>query len=369
MLSETQLNKLPNDIVKIAQQFEDEQLSEAISIVNKYIKDMEEKGTFDKSAFYEEIARFNIKYKKSNRKVVKDLVKAGVATLIAAKTLSDKEDEKKYKENNKKLNTTGTNKILNRQAKDYSKYIKETFKTTGFQDVKGAAEPRKVLLRVVDRYSNSVINGDITYQEATKRITKEIAGNGIKCIEYKSGVFRNVDVVARQSVLSYAKQLSEQCAIKNGLNSGVTIFEFTAHANARPTHQVWQGKRFDLQGIEYPTLKQLTNGEENDYGCQHTYFPVLNKSDRYMYTSKELANINTSSFMYNGKAYNGYEAKETQRRYEREIRALKRQKNSLENTEIETKDISYKIRKKTKEYNSFSEAAGISPKPNRLTVY
>lgn len=51
---------------------------------------------------------------------------------------------------------------------------------------------------------------------------------------------------------------------------------------------------------------------------------------------------------------------------ERSVRALKREKEALKALGMDTKEITAKISRKTREYNEFCGMCGINPKPNRL---
>lgn len=54
------------------------------------------------------------------------------------------------------------------------------------------------------------------------------------------------------------------------------------------------------------------------------------------------------------------------RSMERSVRALKREKEALKALGMDTKEITAKISRKTREYNEFCGMCGINPKPNRL---
>lgn len=205
-------------------------------------------------------------------------------------------------------------------------------------------------------------DGNTTIQKAINELINELS-KGLKVVDYNKTT-RNVDVYVRQ--LCYyteresTNRLKEQFAKDNDLH----IWEFSAHADARPSHQIWQGKRFDDTGKDYPTHQKLNNFEdETDYNCRHRKYPVWDKNDKYMYSRKELANINSKPFMWGGKDLDGYQQTQKARAMERRIRELKR-KNILDpnqNTEM-------LIRKKTKEYREFMKKCDTYPRYDRLKV-
>ena len=70
----------------------------------------------------------------------------------------------------------------------------------------------------------------------------------------------------------------------------------------------------------------------------------------------------------NGRTYSYYDVLQGMRRREREIRALKREKEALEKLGEDAAAVKAKIRQKTKEYNSFCDICEVRQKPERLRV-
>ena len=73
-----------------------------------------------------------------------------------------------------------------------------------------------------------------------------------------------------------------------------------------------------------------------------------------------------------GKEYTMYEATQEQRKMERQIRELKRERQAqVDSGQPDSKvmdKVSTKLKEKTKEYKEFSAAAGLRAKPDRLKV-
>lgn len=63
-----------------------------------------------------------------------------------------------------------------------------------------------------------------------------------------------------------------------------------------------------------------------------------------------------------------YEATQVQRKYERELRALKRQRSALEEIGETDEYLDYTISRKQSAYRAFSKLAGIRPKLERATI-
>lgn len=220
----------------------------------------------------------------------------------------------------------------------------------------------------IEKNVSDVVDGKVPIEDAIADAINTLSKTGIKLIDYKSGITRNVDVYVRQQMLYAAKESTQELREENAKEDGITIWEFDAHPNARPSHQVWQGKRYDTTGKYYPTLDELTHGEHKDYGCKHRAFPVYNRKDKPMYTKKQLKNINTEPFVWNGKKYDGYEATQEMRKQERKIRELKRCLNLQAENDIDTTETNYKLKKADKEYTSFCKAFGTYRRNNRLNI-
>lgn len=109
-------------------------------------------------------------------------------------------------------------------------------------------------------------SGELDVVSAIRKAVAEMAGGGLRVVDYASGHTNRMDVAVRRAVLSGIKDTARETSRMRGEEMGVTIWEISAHSGARPTHQKWQGKRFDTTGTYYPTEQELTHGELNDYG-------------------------------------------------------------------------------------------------------
>lgn len=261
-------------------------------------------------------------------------------------------------------------KYTNTALKDTEKYFKKYIKSKGTNFVVGKGKKLpQYFTTFIEKEVQGVVDGTISMNDAIKKAIKELSDNGVSIIEYESGVKRNIDVFVRQQMLYAQRQSANEIREKYAEENGITIWEFDAHPNARPSHQKWQGKRFDTTGKYYPTKKQLNNDEDEDYGCKHIKYPVPDKDDPYMFTKEQLSNINTKPFEFNGKTYTGYEATQKQRLYERQIRALKREKKLNDEMGIVDETLEYRLKNKKKEYSQFCKAFGTYERIDRTTVY
>lgn len=67
-----------------------------------------------------------------------------------------------------------------------------------------------------------------------------------------------------------------------------------------------------------------------------------------------------------GKTYDYYAVTQKMRSMERGIRALKKERDALKAMNLDTKNIDYKIRRRTEEYKDFCKAAKVKEKTERL---
>lgn len=218
--------------------------------------------------------------------------------------------------------------------------------------------------------ATKVANGEIMLEDAIKKACHKLGQSGVSVVTYENTT-RKIDVYVRQELLYAQKQSYQDIQFKYASDNDITVFETDAHPNARPTHQVWQGRRWDTTGKLYPTFEELShgNGDYNDYNCLHVISPVANPNAPLRYTEDQLKNINTKPFNFRGKTYDGYEAKQRMRYLERQIRACKREKNLLDKKGLDNTKVAQKLKNWQSEYSQFCKAYGTYQRTNRTRVY
>ena len=181
-----------------------------------------------------------------------------------------------------------------------------------------------------------ITSGAFSYQEAIKNSIKNVAGNGAM-VTYPSGHTERIDVAVRRAVLTGVGQTCREIGMMNAEESGCDIMEISAHSGARPDHAKWQGQLVSLSGKNVGrtisgkkvlSLRQIGYGTGDGFGgwnCRHDWYPFFEGYSKPNYTKKQLEQLDERNIEYNGKMYNQYEISQIQRRYEREIRAAKRE--------------------------------------------
>ncbi len=186
-----------------------------------------------------------------------------------------------------------------------------------------------------------VTSGAFSYQQAIKQAVQNASRNGTSVL-YPSGHVDRLDVAVRRSVLTGVGQTVRHLSLINANDMGCDLMEITAHSGARPSHAVWQGKIVSLSGRKgYLSTKDIGYGSGDGFGgynCRHDWYPFFEGISKPAYTVKELEKLDERKIMYNGRMYNEYEISQIQRRYEREIRAAKREQSAFKVAVSETDD-------------------------------
>lgn len=239
-------------------------------------------------------------------------------------------------------------------------------------------------VKVADAYTRmtnlalvKVASGSYSYQQAIEDCVRDLARSGLRTIDFESGRSYQIDTAVRNAVMTASAQLAGEITMHNMEQTGAGYVEVSAHWGARTgsghaNHAGWQGKVYKVDGTDgvYPNLEQET-GYPSDpkglcgYNCRHTFHPFwpgISEPNKWPAEPEPKE--------WNGRTYDYYSATQEQRRREREIRALKRERDACEAAGLtgKAKQLGGLIGAKTDEYIEFSGAVEISPKRNRLRV-
>ena len=170
----------------------------------------------------------------------------------------------------------------------------------------------------------SVFEGSDTLASAVRKATRALGGSGLK-LTYRSeetgGLTEiSLDAGIRRNIVTAVAQATANYTLEDCSSNDIDLVQVSAHAGARPSHQVWQGKIYSISGNsrKYAKLSDATG-----YGtatglcginCKHHFFPYyegMGKTDWHIdLTASENEGL--------------YENLQKQRGYERNIRAWKR---------------------------------------------
>ena len=245
--------------------------------------------------------------------------------------------------------------------------------------------PAKAYQWALDAATLKVESGAISYGQAIKEAVRELASSGLRVVDYESGHRDHVDVAARRAVMTGVSQLCSKYTEQAAEYLETPYFEVSAHAGARDkpgpspwsSHKNWQGKVYSVRdGDIYPTIYKVcglgaVDGLEGA-NCRHRRFPWVEGVSERTYTDDQLKHIDDGlGCTYDGKTYTAYEATQMQRRVEREIRKLKREKAAYKAAGLHEDEtaVNIRLRRLNAKYKAFSAEAGLPEQSERMRVY
>ena len=105
--------------------------------------------------------------------------------------------------------------------------------------------------------------------------------------------------------------------------------------------------------------------------CRHRRFPWVEGVSERTYNDEQLEHIDDGlGCTFDGKTYTAYEATQEQRRVERTIRKLKREKAAYKAAGLheEEQAVNIRLRRLNAKYKAFSAAAGLPEQRERMKV-
>lgn len=286
--------------------------------------------------------------------------------------------------------------FLPQLVKAFEKQTRGEFKnlsrTTAFKSVNGYGPVESVYKRELDKAMIKVCSGTFSKEEVIRDTIHNLAASGLRTVKFESGYSMNLDTAVRNAVRTGVHQMQAKMMDENIRQTGVGYVYVPKHWGARnkgtghANHETWQGKVYavasgdhtgEAQRIGYHTIDDIyeatgysvDGSRENDplglhgYNCRHTHRPwFAGISDlRDFPEDPEPAPVTIG-----GKTYDHYAVTQKMRSMERGIRALKKEREALRAMDLDTKEIDYKIRRRTEAYKDFCKAAKVKEKSERL---
>lgn len=222
----------------------------------------------------------------------------------------------------------------------------------------------------LDNAVMDIHSGAFDYNTVLRRTINQMTASGIRYIEYDSGHRDRVNVAVRRAVLTGFRQVQGKINEQVAIDLNTDQYEVSYHVGARPTHQPWQGKVWNMQQLkEVCGLGEITGLK--GINCYHDYRPFPPGSVR-TYTDKQLAEMvkeeNTPK-EYNGKQYTTYEALQQQRKMERGMRAQRQRIKLLQEGGADSNDIilaKAKYQGQMQTYKDFSEKMKLPEQKERI---
>lgn len=244
--------------------------------------------------------------------------------------------------------------------------------------------PAKAYHWALDAATLKVESGAISYGQAIKDAVRELASGGLLVVDYESGHRDHVDVAVRRAVMTGVSQLCSKYTEQAAEYLETPYYEVSAHAGARDvpgrspwsSHKEWQGKVYSTRsGDIYPNIYEVcglgaVDGLEG-VNCRHRRFPWVEGVSERTYTDEQLEHIDDGlGCTFEGKTYTAYEATQEQRRVEREVRKIKREKAAYKAAGLreEEQAVNIRLRRLNAKYKAFSAAAGLPEQRERMKV-
>lgn len=286
--------------------------------------------------------------------------------------------------------------FLPQLVKAFEKQTRGEFKnlsrTTAFKSVNGYEPVESAYKRELDKAMIKVCSGTFSKEEVIRDTIHNLAASGLRTVKFESGYSMNLDTAVRNAVRTGVHQMQAKMMDENIRQTGVEYVYVPRHWGARnkgtghANHEAWQGKVYavaagdhtgEAQRIGYQTIEDIyeatgysvDGSRENDplglhgYNCRHTHRPwFAGISD----LSDFPEDPEPSPVTIGGKTYDYYAVTQKMRRMERGVRAFKKEREALRAMELDTKEIDYKIRRRTEAYKDFCKAAKVKEKSERL---
>lgn len=245
--------------------------------------------------------------------------------------------------------------------------------------------PAKAYQWALDSAALQVQSGAINYNQAIKTAVKELADSGLKVVDYESGHRDHIDVAVRRAVMTGVSQICAKYTEQSAEYLDTPYFEVSAHIGARDkpgpspwsSHKDWQGRVYSVRaGDIYPSIYDVcglgaVDGLEGA-NCRHRRFPWVEGVSERTYTDEQLEHIDDGhGCTFDGKDYTAYEATQMQRRIERTVRKLKREKAAYKAAGLHEDEtaVNIRLRRLNAKYKAFSAEAGLPEQPERMRVY
>lgn len=227
--------------------------------------------------------------------------------------------------------------------------------------------------RTIDAAILDITSGAFDYNSVLRRTVNTLVRSGIRTIDYASGYSSRVPVAARRAVMTGITQMTGRITDYNAEKLGAKYYEVAWHANARPSHRVWQGKVWSKeQLVTVCGLGSVTG--LCGVNCYHEYYPFFPGISERNWTDEWLREQNAKEDMpraWRGKEYTAYEATQKQRQMETSMRAQRQKVRCLKEGGANPDDIvieKARYQGQLQEYKRFCNDMGLTPQMDRVYI-
>lgn len=342
------------------------------------------------------VAKNTLDYKKTVKKLLQRIINTEKNItknlLKEAANLSYLDDLHVWKQAGKKLTDRSfLPQIVDAVGKQTADTMKSLAQSTGFKTMSGYESVESLYQRELDKAMIKVCTGAFSQEQVIYDTVHSLAESGLRTVDFASGYSMQLDTAVKVAVRTGAHQIAARIMDANIQNTGENLVYVSKHWGARNTgtghanHEQWQGKVYfikdgtDYSGearrigqdrimsLWYATGYSVDGARENDplglngYNCRHKHYVWFEGASSIPREDPEPEPV-----MVNGRIYDYYNMSQKMRSMERNIRALKREREALASLGMDTKAVSSKIKGKIKEYEDFCNKCGVKPDINRL---
>ena len=282
-------------------------------------------------------------------------------------------------------------KLVEAFAEQTEGELKNLTQTTGFKTMSGYEALESAYRKELDKAVIKVCSGTFSKEKVVSDTVHSLSHSGLRSIDFASGYSMNLDTAVQLAVRTGCHQIAAKVTDKNIENTGENLVYVSKHWGARnkgtghANHEQWQGKVYfikdgtdyteeakrigqdHIMSLYYATGYSVDGTQANDplglhgYNCRHNHYAWFEGASTIPEEQPEPRPV-----IINGKSYDYYAITQKMRAMERNIRALKREREALNVLGMDTKEISIKIKRKTQEYLDFCENCKIKDKSERI---
>lgn len=229
---------------------------------------------------------------------------------------------------------------------------------------------RQTYVRIIDDAVEAVRLGEQDFYTVMRDKIKQLAKSGLR-VEFESGYTRRLDSQVKMNMQDGIRQLNHQMQEQVGKEFGANGWELSVHSLCAPDHQSIQGKQYSQK--EYEKLNKRLDRPIGELGCRHYAMPIILGVSKPVYSEKELKEYidrSNQKVEYKGKEYTRYKASQVQRDYEASIRQARMEQKSAKDSGDTEQEVRKKnqVKELTADYNRFSKAVGLTPRPERTKI-
>lgn len=265
MLSPEFLKQIPETLVKLFEDVEDEILKDIARRIEKtgYLT-----ATAERQVEVLITSGHDLKELKQKLKPYLDDIEDEIDNILDSSTLKHYQDEQKaYDTVNKVLERFEGNSNVKKRVEVAKNRLKND--VLDLTDTMGIPVSNKYT--VLDRLYKAELNkavfmiqsGAFDSISTARRLINKISSEGVKFINYESsGKNYSIDSAVRMILRTTLNQLTGEISLLNAKDMEQDLMELSAHMGARPSHAEWQGQIVSLSGRSgYLSLDDIGYGE------------------------------------------------------------------------------------------------------------